>query len=58
MFVPGMLKMVGQELCFTGELTLDLACRFGTQNIFSFFPLPFLCYALNFMTVGVCWSAA
>lgn len=42
-FVPVTLKLVRQELSFTVELTLDLACRLETQNIlFSFSPVLFV----------------
>lgn len=41
MFVPVTLKLVGQELSFTVELTLDLACRFVHKTV-SFFPVLFV----------------
>lgn len=41
MFIPVTLKLVGQELNFTVELTLDLACRFVHKTV-SLFPVLFM----------------
>lgn len=51
MFVPVMLKLVGKELSFTVELTLDLACRFSDTKYFVF-SLSFFFYAFTFMTTS------